>query len=90
MCARPLEPERGDLRQHFALVGNAGAEHVVERRDAIGGDDEQTIAEIVDVADLALTIGRAAGERGLRMGAATATDPRANEKAWHLTGAPRR
>ena len=60
--ARPLEPERRDLRQHLALVGNAGAEHVVERGDAIGGDDQQAIAEIVDVADLALAI-RAVGRR---------------------------
>ena len=39
--AHALEPEAGELGQHLALVGNAGAEHVVERGDAIGGDDEQ-------------------------------------------------
>ena len=48
-----LEPERRQLRQDLALVGNPRAEHVVERGDAIGGDDEQMLAEIVDVADLA-------------------------------------
>ena len=39
--AHALEPEAGQLRQHLALVGDARAEHVVERRDAIGGDDQQ-------------------------------------------------
>jgi hypothetical protein len=29
--AEPLEPKRGDLREHFALVGNAGGKHPIER-----------------------------------------------------------
>src|SRR5262245_27154878 len=62
---RPLEPERGNLRQHLPFVGDARAEHVVERRDAIAGDDEQAVAEIVNVAHLALTVGPAVGKRGL-------------------------
>ena len=48
-----VEPEGRQLREHAALVGDAGAEHVVERGDAIGGDDQQVLAEIVDVAHLA-------------------------------------
>jgi len=62
----PVEPERRDLRQDFAFVGNAGTEHVVEGRDAIARDDEQAVAELVDVADFALTIGQPAGNRRLK------------------------
>ena len=49
-----VEPERRDLREDLALVGDARAEHVVERGDAIGGDDQQPSPKIVDVADLAV------------------------------------
>ena len=57
-----IEPERRQLRQHAALVGNAGAEHVVERRDAIGRDDQQVrVVDRVDVAHLA-----SANERQIR------------------------
>ena len=53
---RPLEPERRQLREHLALVGNARAEHVVEGRDAVGGDEQQRVAKVEDVADLAVTL----------------------------------
>src|SRR5207245_1563750 len=62
------EPERGNLRQDLALVGDPGPEHVIERRDAIGGDDQQTVVEIVDVADLALSIRTSVSECGLENG----------------------
>ena len=48
-----VEPERRQLRQHLALVGDAGAQHVVEGGDAVGGDQEQRIAQVVDVAHFA-------------------------------------
>ena len=51
-----VEPERRELGQDLALVGNAGAEHVVERGDAIGRHHEQRVAGIVDVAYLALPV----------------------------------
>ena len=51
--AGALEPERRQLGEDAALVGNAGAEHVIERGDAIGRDQDQVIAGGVDVADLA-------------------------------------
>ena len=51
--ARVVEPEGRQLRQHLSLVGNARPEHVVERRDAVGRDDEQVLPGIVEVADLA-------------------------------------
>ena len=82
-----VEPERRNLREHLALVGDAGAEHVVERRDAIGGDDQQAVAEVVEVADLALAIGRAAGERGVENGCGErATDFLVPGKARILQG----
>jgi hypothetical protein len=60
--AHPLEPERRELRQHFALVGNAGAEDVVEGGDAIGGDEEQVVSDLIDVADLAAPVEFQIGE----------------------------
>ena len=60
--ARLVEPEGGQLCEHLAFVGDAGAEDVVERRDAIGGDEQQLVADLVDVAHLALPMRRAAVE----------------------------
>ena len=51
--ANQAEPERRELREHLALVRDARAEDVVEGGDAIGRDDQQLVAEIVDVAHLA-------------------------------------
>ena len=51
-----LEPERRQLREDLALVGNAGAKNVIEGRDSIRGDHQQRVAEIEDVADLALPV----------------------------------
>ena len=62
------EPERRELREHLALVRNARAEHVVERRDPIGGDEQQAVAEVEQVADLAVTIGCGAVEAGVEEG----------------------
>ena len=81
---RAREPERGDLGQHFALVRYAGAEHVVERGDAIGGDDQQLVAEIVDVADLARSIGPPVRKRGLKNGRGEGQHG-SDRKGWHLT-----
>ena len=77
---RAFEPERGDLREDLALVGNARAEHVVEGRDAIGRDDQQAIAEIVDVADLSLSIGRRSASVVWRMGEASDNKSSAEER----------
>ena len=49
-----VEPEQRDLRQHPPLVRNAGRQHVVEGRDAVGGHEQQVVTiEVIDVADLA-------------------------------------
>ena len=58
--AHALEPERRQLRQHLALVRDARSENVVERRDAIGRDDEQIAADLVHVAHFAATMKRQA------------------------------
>jgi len=42
----PFEPERRQLRQDLALVRNSGCEDVIERGQAIGGDNEQRLAEL--------------------------------------------
>jgi hypothetical protein len=47
------EPEQRELRQHHALVGDAGGQHHVEGADPIRGHDEQPVTEVVDVPDLA-------------------------------------
>jgi hypothetical protein len=47
-----IEPELRQLREDFALVGNPRSEDEIEGRDAIGGDNEQVLAKIIDVADL--------------------------------------
>jgi hypothetical protein len=56
-AAQAIEPEARNLCEDFPFVGDARAEDVVERRDAIAGDDEQPIAEVVEVSDLALPVG---------------------------------
>ena len=59
-----IEPERGQLREHAALVGDAAAEHVVEGRDAIGGDDQEVrVVDRVDVTHLATANERKIRER---------------------------
>ena len=66
--ARPFEPERRNLCKNFTLVRNARAKHVVEGRDAIAGDDQETIAELENVADFSPSIRCAIREPGLENG----------------------
>ena len=51
--AHALEPERRQLREYLAFVGDAGSEDVIERGNAIGGDHDQVVAGGIDVTDLA-------------------------------------
>ena len=85
----PPEPERGDLRQHFPFVRDAGTEHVVEGRDAIGRDDDEAVAEVVNVPDLASTIGLARGERGLENERGKRQHDTRPERVSILQGSPR-
>ena len=62
--AHALEPERGQLREDLALVGDPRSEDIVERRDAVGRDDEQVVADLVDVAHFAATVQRQTSQGG--------------------------
>ena len=86
---RALEPEHRDLGEHFPFVGNARAEHVIERRDAIGGDDQQLVAEVVNIADLALTFGLPRGQRRLKNGCGKGQHDVPAGKIRILQGTPR-
>ncbi len=48
-----LEPKCRDLRKHLSLTRNRIGQNAIESRDAIRGDEEQTISEIVDISHLA-------------------------------------
>ena len=48
-----LEPELRDLREHASLVRDRRRQHHVECRKPVRRDDEQVLADLVDVADLA-------------------------------------
>jgi hypothetical protein len=75
-----IEPERRQLREDLAFVGDARTEDVVERRDAIGGDDEQMAAEIIDVAHLAATSERQSIQIGFENDGIRHSDPRKTRK----------
>jgi hypothetical protein len=57
-----VEPEQRELRQHAALARDGGGQHYVERAQAIGGDDQQLVAEVVHVADLSPAPQRGVGQ----------------------------
>ena len=71
--AQTLEPERRDLRQHAALVRNAGRQDPIKRTQPVGAHQEQFPAQIVNVADLAAPYGQS-GKRSLQ-----------NDRGWHGT-----
>ena len=52
-----VEPEQRKLRENTALVGDLAVQNVVERGDVVGRDHQQLVAQVVDVADLALCVG---------------------------------
>ena len=45
-----VKPEERDLREDLSLARNACAQHVIERRDAIGGHHQQRVAHRVEIA----------------------------------------
>ena len=56
-----LKPKGAEAGQDASLVGNAVGKHPIEGADAIGRDQEQPIAEVVDVAHLSLSLGDRSG-----------------------------
>jgi hypothetical protein len=61
----PGEPQGRQPGQHPSLVGDAVGHDPVERADAVGRDNQQAIAEVVNIADFA-TAGLPAGQHGLQ------------------------
>src|SRR4030095_6138786 len=55
-----LKPEKRDLCEDFSFVGYGSWHYDVEGREPVGGDDEEPVAEIIDVANLAARRGREA------------------------------
>ena len=51
-----FEPEQRELRQHASLIGNRRGQNDVESRKAVRRHDQQSVAEIVDVADLSAPV----------------------------------
>ena len=51
--AQKIEPEERHLVSTRPFSGNALGQDAVEGRDAVGGDDEQVVADAVDIAHLA-------------------------------------
>ena len=47
------EPEIGNLREDLAFARDAVGHDAIERRDAVGGDEEEAVAEVKDFADFA-------------------------------------
>ena len=61
-----IEPVERKAGQDPALVGDAVGQHPVKRADAIGRDQEEAVAQVIDVANLAAAAwGFAAAEIGL-------------------------
>lgn len=48
-----LEPEIGERREHFPLVGNRRGQNAIKSRDAVGRDKKQGFSEIENLSDFA-------------------------------------
>ena len=65
--AQKIKPEKRNLRQHPALVRDAGGQHVIKRGDAVGGHEQQPVfIQMVDVAHFAAGMQFQFGEVGLQ------------------------
>ena len=61
-----LKPEQRQLRQYASLFRDAGGQHVIESRDAVGGHEQQVIGiDLVDVADFSAGVEFKFGDIGL-------------------------
>src|SRR6185437_6381767 len=49
----PVEPEGAEAGQDYPLLGDAVGQDPVEGADPVGGDDQEPVAQVVDVAHLA-------------------------------------
>lgn len=60
-----IEPEATHLREEFSFIRNACGEDPVKGTDAIRGDEQELVAKVVNIANLALA-GCHAREMALR------------------------
>ena len=65
---RLCEPEVGDLGQHFAFARDAVGHDDVKGGDAVGGDEEQAVAQVEDLAHFAALELAHAGQIELEQG----------------------
>ncbi len=49
-----VELELQKLRKNLSFLRNRRGQNIIERRDTVGGDDQQLVTETVHVAHLAL------------------------------------
>ena len=62
-----IKPEQGELREHSPFMRDARGQHIVERRNAVGGDEQQAfVIHAIDVAHLAAGVKLQVGEIGLQ------------------------
>ena len=54
---KQLEPEAGKLREHLTFIGDIVFEDIVECRNAIGCNEQEFVAQIVEIAHFTLSIG---------------------------------
>jgi len=60
--AELMKPEERELREDATLVGDCRGHNDVESGKAVGGDDEQFIAQVIDIANFAARDGRETGK----------------------------
>ena len=59
-----LKPKERELSEDSAFVWNRSWHYDIERGEAVSGDDQQFVAEIVDVANFAAAVKREIGKGG--------------------------
>src|SRR5690606_24505424 len=52
------EPKQADLGKNPSLVGYGRRQHPVERANAVGGDQQQFVPQVIDVSDLTSAYGK--------------------------------
>lgn len=86
--AEHLEPEETEGGEEFSFVGDGVGHDAVVGADAVGGDDEEGISEVVDIADFATSDRE--GQRALEEGVGHVGDDsvgwRHNQLSRHFGG----
>jgi hypothetical protein len=64
--AQEVEPEDRKLGENAPLIGDARRKNVVECRDAIRGHNQEAVAEMIHIPNLAARVALQAGEIGVQ------------------------